>query len=75
MGVIAGRIGIRWTLGGGAALCVLTAIALIVNPRWTVEAVVPADMKSTIPPPRILRRRRLGTDNTQGNKHQLRKTR
>ncbi len=67
MGLVADKIGIRWALGGGAAICILTAIILILHPRWLAEAVVPANIKVIIPPPQILRRRKLGTDNPPGN--------
>ncbi len=67
MGLVADKIGIRWALGGGAAFCLLTAIVLIIKPGWTADAIVPPHIKETLPPPQLLRRRRLGTDNPAGD--------
>ncbi len=67
MGLVADKIGIRWALGGGAAICIATAITLILKPGWTADAVVPSDIKQTLPPPRLLRRRNFGANNPEGD--------
>ncbi len=54
IGFLGDRIGIRLSLGGGATVCIITSILLIVHPRWLAEAVVPAHIKKTIPPPKLL---------------------
>jgi len=75
IGVLGDKIGIRWSLGGGATICIITALLLIINPKWLAEAVVPAHISKKIPPPQIRRQRKLDTDNPQRNRRQLRNPR
>ncbi|MHB8779836.1 MAG: MFS transporter [Candidatus Geothermincolia bacterium] len=44
MGVAAGWVGIRPALATGAAVCLATALLLVLKPMWLAEAVVPYEL-------------------------------